>query len=83
MAMTMWMPNTTEITVMMASGRAPLPASDCCRNSPPSQMTAMSRPRLNQWRAGKASGLLVILPLSLPKAMTEPEKVTAPMRIPR
>ena len=42
-----------------------------------------SRPaRLSQWRAGSSSGLPPILPDSLPNAMTEPENVTAPIRMP-
>jgi hypothetical protein len=37
---------------------------------------------LSQCRAGSSSGLPPILPESLPKAMIEPEKVTAPIRMP-
>ena len=37
---------------------------------------------LSEWRPGSSSGLLPIVPRSLPNAMTEPVKVTAPTRTP-
>jgi len=46
------------------------------------EITAINNPRFNQWRAGNSMGLLPILPLSLPKAITDPEKVIAPIKIP-
>ena len=51
----------------------------------PYQIEAISRrTRLSQCRAGSVERLAPeILPLSLPNAMTEPEKVTAPISIPR
>ena len=51
-------------------------------NSRPNQITTSRPARLSQWRAGSSSGLPPILPESLPKAITEPEKVTAPIRMP-
>ena len=57
-------------------------AASITTNSKQSQIEAMSNPRFIQWRAGSRSGLPEILPLSLPKAMTEPEKVTAPINTP-
>ena len=51
-------------------------------NSPPNQITTSSPTRLSKWRPGSSSGLPPILPLSLPKAITEPENVTAPIRMP-
>ena len=35
-----------------------------------------------QWRPGNSTGLPLILPESLPNAITEPEKVTAPISTP-
>ena len=46
-------------------------------------MTASSPARLSQCRAGSSSGLPLIRAESLPKAITEPEKVTAPISTPR
>ncbi len=43
---------------------------------------ATSVPRLMTWRAGRMIGAPLILPLSLAKAMTEPEKVIAPIAAP-
>ena len=43
----------------------------------------MSRIRFSQCRAGSSMGLPPMRPDSLPKAITEPEKVTAPIRMPR
>ena len=49
----------------------------------PNQTTTSSPMRLSQWRPGSSIGLPLILAESLPKAITEPEKVTAPIRMPR
>jgi hypothetical protein len=82
MAITMWMPNSSEITVMTISGVMPAWMPGASTNSRPNQMTTSSPARLSQCRAGSSSGLPPILPESLPKAMIEPLKVTAPMRMP-
>jgi len=42
----------------------------------------MSRRRLRKWRAGSRRGLPPMFPESFPKARIEPEKVTAPIRMP-
>ena len=81
-AITMWTPNSSAITVITASGIRPAWMSCACRNCTPNQITPSSPARLSQWRAGSSSGLPPILPDSLPKAMTEPENVTAPIRMP-
>ena len=52
-------------------------------NSAVSTMIAASVPRLMTWRAGKRIGEPLMRPESLAKAMTEPEKVIAPMAMPR
>jgi hypothetical protein len=39
-------------------------------------------PRLRKWRPGSSSGLLRMTPCSLPNAITEPVKVTAPTNTP-
>jgi hypothetical protein len=82
MAITMCTPKSSAMTVMMMSGVMPAATSFACMNSAPNQITTSSATRLSQWRAGSSSGLPPILPLSLPNAMSEPEKVTAPMRMP-
>ena len=38
--------------------------------------------KFSQCRAGNIKGLPLILPLNLPKATTDPEKVIAPIKIP-
>ena len=43
---------------------------------------ASPTPRLIQCRAGKSIGLPLMFPLSLRKAITEPEKVIAPIATP-
>ena len=48
-----------------------------------STMIAASVPRLMMWRAGRRMGDPLIRPDSFRKAMTEPEKVIAPMAMPR
>ena len=40
-------------------------------------------PALSMWPPGSFVALQSTLPASLPKAMTEPVKVTAPMKTPR
>jgi hypothetical protein len=45
-------------------------------------MAMSSKARFSQCRPGSSSGLPPILPDSLPKAMIDPEKVTAPIRMP-
>ena len=82
MAMTMCTPKSSAITVITSSGNMPPPMLSACRKMRPNQMTISSPARLSQCRPGSSSGLPPILPDSLPKAMTEPEKVTAPMRMP-
>ncbi len=82
-AITMCTPNSSAITVISASGHMPVATSCACRNCAPNQITASSPARLSQCRAGSSIGLPPILPDSLPKAMTEPENVTAPIRMPR
>ena len=82
MAMTMCTPKSSAITVITSSGSMPAWMSCACRNCRPNQMTTSSPARLSQCRPGSSSGLPPILPDSLPKAMIEPEKVTAPMRMP-
>ena len=52
-------------------------------NSAVSTTIAASVPRLMTWRAGSRIGEPLIRPDSLAKAMTEPEKVIAPMAMPR
>ena len=64
------------------SGVMPAPSADSSTKSRPNHIAASSRPRLSQWRAGSSSGLPPMRPDSLPKAMTEPENVTAPIRMP-
>ena len=48
----------------------------------PNQITATSPARLSRCRPGSSIGLPPILPDSLPNAMTDPENVTAPIRMP-
>ena len=82
-AITMWMPKSSAITVITTSGV--MPVGDRCRRCmklPPNQITTSRPARLSQWRPGSSIGLPLILPESLPKAITEPEKVTAPIRMP-
>jgi len=82
MAMTMWTPNSSAIAVITISGTMPCSMVSARRNSRPNQITTSSATRLSQWRPGSSSGLPPILPLSLPKAISEPLKVTAPIRMP-
>ena len=81
-AITMWMPNSSAITVITISGVMPSAIEWALMNSRPNQITTSSPTRLIQWRAGSSSGEPPILPLSLPNAISEPEKVTAPIRMP-
>ncbi len=78
----MWMPKSSEITVITTSGVMPAATSLATTNSRPNQSTTTRPARLIQWRAGRSRGLPPILPESLPKAITEPENVTAPIRMP-
>ncbi len=48
----------------------------------PSATQRVSAMTFRMCRPGSSSGLLPILPRSLPKAITEPLKVTAPTRMP-
>ena len=61
---------------------SPGPAASDMVNSAVSAMIAPSVPRLMTWRAGSMIGAPDILPFSLAKAMTDPEKVIAPMAAP-
>ena len=82
-AITMWMPKSNAMTVMMRSGVIPASTPGAATNEAANQITASSPMRFSQCRPGSSSGLPPILPESLPNATTEPEKVTAPMRMPR
>ena len=82
MAITMWMPNSSAITVITISGVIPASILPARRNSRPNQITTSRPARFSQWRAGSSSGLPPMRPESLPKAMMEPENVTAPIRMP-
>ena len=81
-AITMWMPKSSAITVITTSGIIPALMSCAFRNCTPKKITPSRPARLSQWRAGSSSGLPPILPFSLPNAISEPENVTAPMRMP-
>ena len=81
-AITMWTPNNSATTVITTSGVMPSLIDSACRNCRPNQITTSKPARFNQWRPGSSSVLPPILPESLPKAITEPVKVTAPMRMP-
>jgi hypothetical protein len=83
MAITMCTPNSSAITVITSSGSMPdLDVVRACRNSRPNQTTTSRPARFIQCRPGSSSGLPPILPDSLPNAITEPENVTAPIRMP-
>ncbi len=82
MAITMWMPKRSAIAAITTSAVMPSPTDPACRKLRPNQITTSRPRRLIQWRAGSSSGLPPILPESLPKATIEPEKVTAPIRMP-
>ena len=81
-AITMWMPNSSAIAVMMTSGTCRSPPMVAPTKRAHSQITTSRPARLIQCRPGSSSGLPLILAESLPKAITEPEKVTAPIRTP-
>ena len=83
MAMTMCTPNSSATAVMTMSAVMPAWGLAACRNSRPNQITTKRPARLSQCRPGSSSGLPPILAESLPKAISEPEKVTAPMKMPR
>ena len=78
----MWMPNSSAITVITMSGIMPASIDSARRNSRPNQITTSRPARFSQWRPGSSKVLPPILPESLPKAITDPVKVTAPMRMP-
>ena len=82
-AITMCTPNSSAITVISSSGSMPAETSCACTNCTPNQITASRPARLSQCRPGSSIGLPPILPDSLPNAITEPENVTAPIRMPR
>ena len=82
MAMTMWTPNSSAITVITSSGIMPACMVSACRKARPNQITSSRPARFIQCRPGSSIGLPPILPDSLPKAITEPEKVMAPIRMP-
>ena len=81
-AITMWMPNSSAITVITINGIVPAATSCAWTKAPPNQITASRPARFSQCRAGSSSGLPPIFPDSLPKAMIEPENVMAPMKMP-
>ncbi len=81
-AITMWTPKASDTAVMTKSAKKAT-RPDCePTKTQPNTITAIRPARLIQWRAGSSSGLPPILPESLPKATIEPEKVTAPIRMP-
>ena len=82
MAITMWMPNSSAIAVITISGTMPSLMVCAFRNSRPNQITTSRPARFSQWRPGSSMGEPPILPLSLPNATSEPENVTAPIRMP-
>ena len=81
-AITMWTPKSSAITVMTMSGFMPSGIEWLLMNQPPHQITTSRPTRLIQWRPGSSTGLPLIRAESLPKAMIEPEKVTAPISTP-
>jgi hypothetical protein len=81
-AITMWMPKRSAITVMNASATRPLSTDAAPTKRVPSHTTSSRPARLIQCRPGISSGLPPIFAESLPKAMMEPENVTAPIRMP-
>ena len=82
-AITMWTPRSSAITVMPASDVRPDSGAPARMKTPPSQITINSPAKFITCRPGRITGLPLILPASLPKAINEPEKVTAPIRTPR
>ena len=82
-AITMCMPKSSAITVITISGVMPSATVCVLMKRQPNQITTSRPIRLIQWRPGSSIGLPLILAESLPKAITEPEKVTAPIRMPR
>ncbi|MNL84409.1 hypothetical protein D3C87_2123660 [compost metagenome] len=76
------MPNSSAIAVITISGTMPCSMVSARKNSRPNQITISSAARFIQWRPGSNSGLPPILPLSLPKAISDPLNVMAPIRMP-
>jgi hypothetical protein len=81
MAITMWMPNSSAMTVITISGVMPSRSIRRMQELPPNQITT-SRPARFSSGARQQQRLAADLAESLPKAITEPEKVTAPIRMP-
>ena len=90
-AITRWMPSSSARPVIASSAGMPAsttsaPASghgtSAWRKITPSATHSMITTRLRTWRPGSSSGLLPMMPRSLPNAMIEPLKVTAPTRTP-
>ena len=73
-------PNARAIRVII-SRMKPLPSIPTNTSSNTNDMPSASA--LSLCLAGSCSGLLLILPLSLPNATSEPVKVTAPMKMPK
>jgi hypothetical protein len=81
-AITMWTPNASAITVITMSGVIPSGIDCATMKRAPNQSTMSSPARFIQWRPGISTGLPLIFAESLPNAITEPENVTAPIRMP-
>ena len=82
MAMTMWTPKARAMTVIRAKGKMPTLISSTLMNHLPKTMAPTSSAKFNKCRAGSNTGLPLIFADNLPKAITEPEKVTAPIKMP-
>ena len=82
-AMTMCTPKANAISVISINDSVPPEMDSAPTKAAPSQMQSSSMTRLIALRPFSSIGLLVTTPLSLPNAMTEPVKVTAPIRTPR
>ena len=82
MAITMWMPKSSAITVITISGVMPSATVWVLMKRQANQTTTSRPARFIQCRPGSSIGLPLILAESLPKAITDPEKVTAPIRMP-
>ena len=76
------MPKSSAINVMMTSGHMPLATAVDATKRPHSQTTMIRPARLIKCRPGISIGLPLIRAESLPKAITEPENVTAPISTP-
>ena len=73
-------PNARAIRVIRMRMK-PLPSTDT--NTSIRIKDKTNAARLSLCLAGSCSGALLILPLSLPNATSEPVKVTAPMKMPK